>query len=141
MKVIVCLDDQNGMMFNHRRLSRDRYIYEDAINQFGKENIVVKPQTAMLFGAEDMICRDDLPCTSLEQYQWIEDDDLASFQDDIIEVVAYYWHRLYPSDLKLALDFHDGSWKIVDQKDFPGYSHDVITRIIYQKKHSEVLAA
>lgn len=24
MKIIVCIDDKNGMMFNHRRQSKDR---------------------------------------------------------------------------------------------------------------------
>ena len=29
MHIIVCLDDQNGMAFNHRRQSRDRVVTED----------------------------------------------------------------------------------------------------------------
>lgn len=139
MKVMVCLDDNGGMMFNHRRLSRDRYLYEDVIHDFGSENIVIKPQSAGLFAAWDVSCIDDLPRGDIKPYQWIEDDDLAAFQNDISEVVVYYWHRIYPSDLKIALDFQDGSWKKIAEKEFPGYSHDKISRAIYQKIGKEVL--
>ena len=31
MKVILCLDKNNGMMFNNRRQSRDRYVIEDIL--------------------------------------------------------------------------------------------------------------
>ena len=31
MKVIVCVDDNNGMMFNNRRQSRDRILIEDVV--------------------------------------------------------------------------------------------------------------
>ena len=29
MQIIVCLDTKNGMMFNHRRQSRDREVLND----------------------------------------------------------------------------------------------------------------
>ena len=31
MKLIVCLDDKNGMMFNKRRQSRDRVLIENVL--------------------------------------------------------------------------------------------------------------
>ena len=31
MKIIVCLDDNSGMMFNRRRQSRDRVVIDDII--------------------------------------------------------------------------------------------------------------
>ena len=31
MKIIICLDDDNGMMFNNRRQSRDEKVVKDII--------------------------------------------------------------------------------------------------------------
>ena len=34
MKIIVCLDDNNGMLFNNRRQSRDKTVVEDIISVY-----------------------------------------------------------------------------------------------------------
>ena len=31
MKIIACLDDNNGLLFNNRRQSRDRVVIEDIL--------------------------------------------------------------------------------------------------------------
>ena len=39
MKIIVCLDNNNGMLFNNRRQSRDSVLIERIIHSLGEENL------------------------------------------------------------------------------------------------------
>ncbi len=38
---IVCLDQKNGMYFNERRQSRDRYVIRDILDQSEMEKLIV----------------------------------------------------------------------------------------------------
>ena len=40
MILIVCVDDHNGMMFNHRRQSQDRILRGDILELTGRKNPV-----------------------------------------------------------------------------------------------------
>ena len=49
MRLIVCLDDKNGMAFNHRRQSRDRIVTEK-IEELAKGSVLrLSPYSAKLF--------------------------------------------------------------------------------------------
>ena len=39
MKIIVCVDNQNGMMFNHRRQSQDRVLRKRILELTGGEKL------------------------------------------------------------------------------------------------------
>ena len=39
MYIIICLDDNNGLAFNHRRQSQDRIVAEDIRKTVGKETL------------------------------------------------------------------------------------------------------
>ena len=46
-------------------------------------------------------------------------------------LVVYRWNRHYPSDRKLLLP--PEGWTLTSRTEFPGHSHDVITKEIYQR--------
>ena len=58
MKIIVCIDDKNGMMFNHRRQSKDREVRRDMLsyigqhrlwmNEYSRKQIEVVPKDAQI---------------------------------------------------------------------------------------------
>ena len=49
MKLIVCLDDNNGMMFNKRRQSRDRVLIENMIELCKDEKLYTNECSVSLF--------------------------------------------------------------------------------------------
>lgn len=49
MKLILCLDVDNGMTFNDRRQSRDREVIKDIVRYVGNERIVISEYTTGLF--------------------------------------------------------------------------------------------
>ena len=52
MKLILCVDDNGGMAFNHRRQSRDRVLNEHILALCGMHRLWITPYTAKLFGGD-----------------------------------------------------------------------------------------
>ena len=49
MKLIVCLDERKGMMFNNRRQSRDRVLIDNMIKMVGDDKLYIAPYSESLF--------------------------------------------------------------------------------------------
>ena len=146
MKVIVCVDDGNGMLFNKRRQSQDRVMRDDvqkmtagqklwmnaySARQFQEgsqtgENVTGVSETAALIVAEDFLRQ-----AGENDFCFVENEKLLPYSDRITEVVVYRWNRSYPGDFHLDLDLKQ--WRLVQTTEFAGYSHEKITKEIYRK--------
>lgn len=146
MKVIVCVDDGNGMLFNKRRQSQDRVLRDDvqkmtagqklwmndySARQFQEgsqtgENVTGVSETAALIVAEDFLRQ-----AGENDFCFVENEKLLPYSDRITEVVVYRWNRSYPGDFHLDLDLKQ--WRLVQTTEFAGYSHEKITKEIYRK--------
>lgn len=127
MTLYLCLDDRNGLQFNHRRQSRDAAVLEDIrsqlagsllIDPFSEKLIqeaeipyVLPPETAADFFAEDVPTEELLGKTQ--------------------KIVIYRWNRHYPSDVKWEPDFTSLGFVPAETSEFPGTSHEKITREVY----------
>lgn len=130
MKIIVCLDDNGGMLFNERRQSRDRIVCEDIINSLNGEKLFISAFSELLFdGFLDRIsvCEDFLQKGNI---CFVENQSLSQCNAD--EVVVYKWNRVYPADFYCDIDF--SKYSLSDQTEFEGYSHEKITKQNYIKR-------
>lgn len=130
MNIIVCLDDNLGMLFNRRRQSKDRCVLED-IEGFAKE-IMISSFSENLFS--DSSCKVRVDNHFLEKapqntYCFIEADKISPYIDKVEHIIAYKWNRKYPSDFKFDISLE--TWKMIEQKEFPGFSHEKITKEVY----------
>ncbi len=133
MNVIICLDDNNGMLFNNRRQSRDKNLIADVFDNLQGERLNITPFSSKLFAELESavnVC-DGL---SVGQGQWFfcENVDLTCCEADIEKIIVYKWNRAYPCDFTCQLDF--SKFMLVSESDFEGNSHPVITKLIYVKK-------
>ena len=55
MQVIVCVDDNGGMMFNKRRQSRDRVLCECVMRLSEGHQVYMSAYSAKLFSEDDRI--------------------------------------------------------------------------------------
>ena len=134
MNVILCLDDRDGMLFNHRRQSRDRTVLEDIFQNLGERQLLIRPFSLSLFrehGNRVKVEETLLENAGPEDYCFVEDLPLAPWRNKIRSITVYRWNRHYPADVSLDLDLKTG-WRLVSQQDFPGYSHDTITKEVYE---------
>lgn len=136
MIMFVCLDDNNGMLFNHRRQSRDQAVFKDMLALAGEEKIYMNAYSAKVFAlfADRIVVQENfLEKIPRGSYGFLENSPLKSHEDRLEAVVVYYWNRVYPADTYLDVDLSQG-WEVTDIKEFGGTSHENITRKTYRPK-------
>ena len=134
MKLIVCLSDDNGMMFNHRRQSRDRVLIADMLQHVGTAPLWVTPYSAPLFPedcASLQVVPDPAKVAGENDYCFVEDAPLPQGLENVNELLIYRWNRLYPSDVFFTCD--TSAFCLAKSDEFVGSSHDNITKEIWTK--------
>ncbi len=135
MKIIVCLDDKDGMLFNNRRQSRDKVLLAEIMENLGDEMLVVSPFSQALFSQYSdkiTVVEDFLNNASAESICFAENCSFSDSIEKISRVTVYRWNRVYPTDFKCDIDF--SLFKVVGKREFAGNSHEKITKIDYIKK-------
>lgn len=133
MNIIVCIDDGGGILFNHRRVSKDRVLMQWLAEYVGGKPIWALPYSKDLFAEckptpKLMIAEDYLSkgVAEKEAFCFVEDDSFKAYLPKIRRILLCKWNRRYPSDVKFPLDIlkdfeEKNSWE------FPGSSHEKIT--------------
>lgn len=135
MKIIVCLDDKNGMLFNERRQSRDRMVIEDIIASYPGEKIYMNSYSKSLFLKYPYQIEEDenfLDKISNDQVGFVENLSLAPYKEKITNIIIYKWNRDYPADRYLDVSLEE--WELASTSEFAGYSHELITKETYIRK-------
>ena len=137
MIIILCLEDSNGMMFNRRRLSRDREITKDLSVYVGEKPVFMNEYSAALFppeaGLQLQVSEDFLEQARPGDFCFVENVPLLPWEEQIEKIIIYKWNRDYPADLYFDIPLEEHGWKLSESKEFAGYSHEKITREIYVK--------
>ena len=75
---------------------------------------------------------DPLAAAGREDVCFVENLPLAPWAAAIERLTVYRWNRVYPADMRLDLAL-DRGWHLVAASDFPGFSHEKITKEIYER--------
>ena len=127
MTLYLCLDDRNGLQFNHRRQSRDRALLEDIRSQLSG-NLLIEPFSEKLIREAEIPYV--LPPETAEDF-FLEDVPSEELLAQTQKIVIYRWNRHYPSDVKWEPDLAAMGFALEETTDFPGTSHETITREVY----------
>lgn len=136
---IVCLDDQQGMMFNHRRQSMDECLRKDLIDQITPNKLWMNEYSLKQFkdtSYDNMIVHEQfLELAQLGEYCFVENQFLSKYLDRIEKIIVYRWNRIYPADMKFDLDLSQPEWKRLTVSEFQGKSHPIISKevLVYEK--------
>ena len=130
MVIIVCLDQKNGMRFNHRRQSKDRTIISDIYDMLLDAPLYMSKQSEDLFeDYEGKIVVDDDFMENSDMFCFVEQSNLN--YKNVDEVVVYRFDTVYPADEYFPIDLSE--YLLMEESEFKGYSHDLITKEIYSK--------
>lgn len=133
MNIIVCVEDNNGMMFNKRRVSQDVEVRNDIYKNLYGKTLIMNSYSFKMFekdGSNANIKVDEnLPVDDNMNFQFIENVKLSKFEQKIDNLVVYYWNRKYPNDFKFDIDI--SKWKLVSEVEFIGKSHEKITKKVF----------
>lgn len=129
---IIALDDRNGYSLFGKRLSKDRKMLEDMTGLLEDGQCLYVSQYSLGIFSEEL--RKYLRCPVPDNFTddgmiFFEAVDFSSFSLDML--IVYRWNRYYPSDVKYNPYLH--GWKKVSSYDFSGYSHEKITREVYER--------
>ena len=136
MKIIVCLDDNGGMMFNHRRQSRDRVVITDIISNLNGARLYIDEYSASLFEgiqADIAITTDMAVDAGKADFCFVENRSVSSLSPVFDEVIIYRWNRVYPADMRFDIDLKKEGFELFSTVEIEGYSHEKITKETFRK--------
>ena len=135
MIVIACLDDNGGMMFNHRRQSQDSVLRAHIAELVGDARLWMNHYSAQQFDTESIqhLNVDDAFLQEAVQgdYCFVEDTALKPYERWIEKIIVFRWNRVYPADQSFDIDLCGGKWKLSESDEFAGHSHERITMEVY----------
>ena len=72
MNIIVCVEDNNGMMFNKRRVSQDVAVREDIYKNLGDKKLIMNAYSFKMFDADNsgkaIVTEENLPIDDKENF-------------------------------------------------------------------------
>lgn len=134
MNLIIVLDDDNGMMFNHRRQSQDAVLRDYILRMAESTALWMNAYTQKQFDSIPSyvhISEEPMDEARTGEFCFVEDLDASDYLDKIEHLIIFRWNRRYPGDFQ----FHIGldEWKLVKTSEFQGKSHEKITKEVYMK--------
>ena len=129
MTLYICLDDRNGLRFNKRRQSRDIAVLEDIRRCLTGPLLIESFSEKLIREAEIPYV---LPPEQAEDF-FLEDAPGEEVLSRCEKVVIYRWNRHYPGDVHWNPDLEERGFSLAETAEFPGKSHEKITREVYVK--------
>lgn len=134
MILAVCVDDRGGMLFNHRRQSRDKAVIEDLVKFAGVRRILVHPYSAPLFAGQTVTADERfLALAEKDDICFVENVRVGAYIPKCGSVLLYRWNRVYPADVYFDLDLSACGFTCTQTAEFAGRSHEKITREVYTR--------
>ena len=129
--LIVCISNNNGMMFNNRRQSRDRLLLEKLCTDYQNERIIIHEYSKRLFEGLPVEVTTEV-CVN-DATSFVEDPDLIPCEAIFDKIIVVRWNRDYPADKFFNVDM--SAYECVNREDFIGKSHDeiLIETYVYNK--------
>lgn len=136
MKLILCLDKNNGIAFNNRRQSQDQEVTADIVRLATNSMLWISKYSEALFSGydKDRIKVSDEFISQMRacDYAFVE-VEIPDFDiNQVDEIIIYWWNRDYPSDVRLDATILNEFNKI-SSVDFAGFSHEKITKEVYKR--------
>ena len=133
MIIIACVDNDMGMLFNNRRLSKDKVVTKHIIDLVSNKKIWINNFSKDLFedyNLDNLIIDDEfINKIGENDYCFIENILPTEIENKADKIIIYNWNRKYPADLHF--DINLDNWVLEEETDFIGNSHDKITQMIY----------
>ena len=134
MILMAAVDDGMGLMFNHRRQSRDRLLRQQILTLAAGSTLWMDGYSAAQFSGElegrsVRVDEDFLTRAPQGDFCFLEDRSPRPAAERIERLILFRWNRAYPADLHLDLDL--SGWRLTETLDFPGSSHEKITQEVY----------
>lgn len=137
MRIILTLDDDNGMMFNRRRQSRDIAVKEKIAEITAGAKLWMNSYSLGQFrdgGTDVCVDEDFLEKAGEGEYCFVENLGVCGAAESVEEMILFKWNRRYPADFRLDFLPWDHGFCCVKTEEFQGHSHDKITMEVWRRE-------
>ena len=135
MKVIVCCEKSNGILFNNRRVSQDKVVSERIVELTKSSKLWMDSYSYTLFeklnASNINLAENTLAEAADNEYCFVEKQEMLPYEKWISEIIVFRWERDYPFDKELEVDL--SAWKLKLSEEFIGNSHEKITMEVYER--------
>lgn len=134
MIAVVCLDNRDGTLFHGRRQSQDRALRADLLRECRGRRLWMNRYSAPLFAESEAAVTVDDDCLAKAgegEFCLAENQPLSPWREKLEGMIVYRWNRAYPADEHLDLLPRAAGLRLSQRVDFPGYSHEKLTREVY----------
>lgn len=131
MQVIITVENRNGMLFNHCRVSRDQKVSERILAYCKEKKLWMNAYSAKLFENNPQIRVSETFLEQKDAICFVEDQDVTPYLPEIDTIILFHWNRDYPADFFFTVDLSE--WNRIHQEEFAGKSHEKITMEVYKK--------
>ena len=132
MNIIVCVDDNNGQLFNGRRQSKDIEVVNKIYEIVSEQKLLINSFSEKLFLDKRVVRNDFLEIASENDFCFVENVDVTEYMSKINKVYLFRWNRDYPYDFTFDLDLSN-NFTLSKVEEFKGNSHDMITLELWTK--------
>lgn len=132
MNIILCIDDNGGLLFNNRRQSKDKAVIEKVRDIVGQNTLRITSFSKVLFSEEVVIDDEMLDKASGDDFCFVENIPLSLYKNSITRLYLFRWNRKYPSDFKIDIDYSH-FLKNTKIEEFVGNSHEKITLEVWER--------
>ena len=133
MNIIVCIDDDKGMLFNKRRVSRDSKVIEKIYDIVGSDKLWIAEFSKALFVENVIVDNQMLDRAGKGDFCFIENLELEPYIDRVEKLYVFNWNRSYPSDFKLDIEYRRLFIK-EEEVELVGTSHEKVTLEVWRNK-------
>lgn len=131
MNVIICLDQNNGMLFNNRRQSRDRIVRKNILEYINGAKLYMDEYSFKQFSedkADNIVVCDNFSNAEDSDFCFVEKQHINTEQ--INKLIVYRWDKIYPADVSFGMN--KIKLNLTETLESQGYSHEKIVREIYE---------
>lgn len=137
MIIIICLDDNGGMLFNRRRQSQDRFLRQQILTETAGSKLWMNSYSAKQFTEEPagniVVDEDFMDKAPPGDFCFVENIGPAAYEEKIEKIILYKWNRKYPGDFYFDIPLEEHGWRLIETDEFAGHSHDKITKEVYEE--------
>ena len=126
MKIIVCVDNQNGMMFNHRRQSQDCVLRKRILELTGGKKLWMNAYSQKQF----LQVNGNMPKEQEQSGQLGQSGQIQADEAFLEKAGPGEYCFVEDKDVKMDL----GSWKLAETQEYAGSSHEKITEERYVRR-------
>ena len=133
MKIIICVDNENGMLFMGKRQSQDIMLRNKILEIVGDSKLWVSEYTAGQFETKEVLTVDNdyISKAEAEDYCFVEDMGYDISKTD--EVILCNWTRSSPGETYFETDLKTPGFKKKKTENIVGSSHKNISIETYRR--------